>query len=158
VRSDRHGEMVSMDLLEDAISTVPYENQFQTRMPEGLVLYSQLESCPMCVARLASSSISSVRHGAPDNGGGMAHKLCSLPPIFIGLTSVQKWIPSSISKDLIQLCFDCFGINVGTVGTKQNNRAYGCQTKCPNMNYCLPATSPAMIKRAGYNLSGFLRY
>ncbi len=168
VRSDRHGEMVSMDLLEDAISSVPYEKDFQTRMPEGLELYTQLESCPMCMARLASSSISAVYHGAPDNGGGMVHKLCDLPPIFIGLTNVQKYAPASISGNLggpngkknalIQICFDCFGINVGTVGTKQNNRAYGCQTTCPQMKYCRPTTSPEMVKRAGYNLSGFIRY
>lgn len=166
VRSDRHGEMVAMDLLEDAISTVPVEQAYQTRMPEGLELYTQLESCPMCMARLASSSISAVYHGAPDNGGGMVHKLCGLPPIFIGLTSVQTYAPAYISgnikgdkkNSLIQLCFESFGVNVATVGTKQNNRAYGCPGNCPEKDYCRPTTDPRMIKRMGYELSGFVYY
>jgi tRNA(Arg) A34 adenosine deaminase TadA len=167
VRSDRHGEMVGMDLLEDAVSSVPhYEQEYQNRMPEGLKLYTQLESCPMCMSRLASSSISAVYHGAPDNGGGMVHKLCDLPPIFIGLTSVQTYAPAYISgnikgdkkNSLIQLCFDCFGVNVATVGTKQNNRAYGCPQNCPEKDYCRPTTDPRMIKRMGYNLSGFTRF
>lgn len=167
VRSDRHGEMVAMDMLENAISTVAYEKDFQIRMPEGLTLYTQLESCPMCMARLASSSISTVLHGAADNGGGMVHKLCDLPPIFIGLTSVQKFAPSKISSmgptkgsvgGLVDLCNQCFGINVGVVGTKQNNRAYGCQEKCPSFNYCRPTTSPDMIARMETDASGFTRY
>jgi len=166
VRSDRHGEMVSMDLLEDAISTTPYEKEFQIRMPEGLKLYTQLESCPMCMSRLASSSISEVLHGAPDNGGGMVHKLCSLPPIFIGLTNTQKFTPASVSGNingnkqntLIQLCMDCFGLTVGTVGTKQNNRVFGCPENCPDYKYCLPAADPDIFTRSGYDLSGFTRY
>lgn len=166
VRSDRHGEMVAMDLLEDAISSTPYEKEFQVRMPQGLKLYTQLESCPMCMSRLASSSISAVYHGGPDNGGGMVHKLCSLPPIFIGLTNVQKFAPAKVSgnvkgdkkNSLIQLCFDCFGLTVGVVGTKQNERAYGCPDKCPDYNYCLPMADKDMFTRSGYDLSGFIRY
>ncbi len=166
VRSDRHGEMVAMDILEDAIASIPYETEFQTRMPGGLILYSQLESCCMCVGRLASSSISEIRHGSADNGGGMVHKMCDLPPIFIGLTSTQRWTPARISakvngstaNGMVKLCNECFDINVGVVGTKQNNRAYGCPAKCPHFKNCYPDVDPLIIKRASYDLSGFVRY
>lgn len=166
VRSDRHGEMVAMDLFEDAVASVEYQSAFQSSMPAGLTLYTQLESCPMCMSRLASSSISAVHHGAPDNGGGMVHKLCDLPPIFIGLTSTQKFQPAFISgsvngkrdESLISLCFECFGINVVDVGTKQNNRSFGCPDNCPQMEYCRPETDSLMFKRAAYDQSGWTRY
>ena len=166
VRSDRHGEMVCMDMLEDAIASVPYQKEWQTRTTEGLTLYTQLESCPMCTGRLASSSISGVLHGAPDNGGGMVHKLCDLPPIFIGLTSTQTFAPASITgkvdgstkNSLMQLCFDSFAVNVGTVGTKQNNRVFGCPDNCPNFKYCMPDADPALVKRQTYDPTGWTRY
>ncbi len=164
-RSNAHGEMMSMDILEDAISTVPYEKEYQTKMPQGLRMYSQLESCMMCVGRLASSAISEVRHGASDNGGGIVHKLCALPPIFIGLTSGQIWQPAritgkvdgSVSNSLIHLCNETFNVNVASVGTKQNNRLFGCP-QCPNFKYCFPENSPQMVKRMTYDLPGFIRY
>lgn len=171
VRSDRHGEMVALDLLEDAMASVPGQESFQTKMPDGVVLYTQLESCPQCLSRCASSSISAVLYGAPDNGGGMAHLICNLPPVFQDLVSYQVHAPAKVSGDvsnplavnhLVGLCLNSFGITVAEVGSKQSNRACSkCPDNdglcCPSYPYCRPSHGKDMMDRAAFDLSGYVR-
>lgn len=157
LRSDLHGEMVAMNLLEDAIASIPFQTQcFQTRSPPGLKLYTQLESCSQCTSRLASSSISEVVYAGPDNGGGMSHALCNLPPVFQQLVDKQIIGPAKISDELIELCFQSFYISIAEAGIKQNNRFAGCETgTCPSYDYCKPWLSQAVSQRAQYDLQGF---
>lgn len=166
VRSDRHGEMVAMDLLEDAIASLPdQESKFQVTFPKGVILFTQLESCGMCMSRLVSSSIEQVRNGAADYGGGFVHKACGYPPVFIGLMDMQIWTTALVSgnKDdpqnpehLIGLCNQTFGINIADVGTKQNKR--GCTADgCPNYKYCYPDRNPDIVNRTKFDVAGFMR-
>lgn len=169
VRSDRHGEMVTMDLLENAIASIPAkEARFQTKFPEGVVLYTQLESCGMCMSRLISSSIGTVLHGAADLGGGFVHKSCGYPPVFINLMSLQKYDTAKISRDkknphsnehLVGMCSNAFLVNIGDVGTKQNHRACrknadGTAT-CPDFKYCYPVREKSIIGRSAYDLEDY---
>jgi len=76
-RSDRHGEMVLMDEFEDRFRTA-------TSM-KGYTLYTSLESCPMCMARLITSGCGTVLYVSPDHTGGMVHLMHNLPPVWLKL-------------------------------------------------------------------------
>lgn len=81
-RSDFHGEMVVMDAFEDKYRDV-------TSM-KGYTLYTSLESCPMCMARLITSGCGIVLYVAPDKTGGMVHLMENLPPVWLDLMRKRK--------------------------------------------------------------------
>lgn len=81
-RSDFHGEMVVMDDFEERFRDV-------TSM-KGYTLYTSLESCPMCMARLITSGCGTVLYVAPDKTGGMVHLMENLPPVWLDLMRKRK--------------------------------------------------------------------
>jgi tRNA(Arg) A34 adenosine deaminase TadA len=85
-RSDFHGEMVVMD---------EFETRFrQVASMRGYKLYTSLESCPMCMARLITSGCGTVLYVAPDMTGGMVHLKDNLPPVWLDL--MQKRRPPQV--------------------------------------------------------------
>lgn len=101
-RSDRHAEMVVIDHFEDSNPKNTLKNYS---------LYTSLESCPMCLARIITSGISKVVHVAEDINGGMTHKLNDLPLIWIELSKRQIFNKANCSKDLTVAAEKIFLIN-----------------------------------------------
>ena len=81
-RSDRHGEMVVMDKFE--------ENNKAIASMKGYTLYTSLEPCPMCLARLIISGCQTVLYVAADRTGGMVNLSSNLPPIWLELMKKRK--------------------------------------------------------------------
>ncbi|MHB8105520.1 MAG: nucleoside deaminase [Dehalococcoidales bacterium] len=113
-RSDRHAEMVVMDEFEDA-------NPKNTTM-KGYTLYTSLESCPMCLARLITSGVGTVLCAASDTEGGMAHKIKDLPPIWISLASRCVFDTARCSQELIDAAFQIFQLNSSELDEKLMKR------------------------------------
>lgn len=102
-RSDRHAEMVVMNAFEDLYQETP--------TMKGYVLYISLEPCPMCLARLIMSGISTVFYAAPDSCGGMVRKMQKFPTAFIELSQGRVFDQAKCSQDLVQAASDIFLIN-----------------------------------------------
>jgi cytosine deaminase len=49
---------------------------------KGIVLYTSVEPCPMCLTRIINSGIKEVRYAAVDETGGMATRFQDLPPFW----------------------------------------------------------------------------
>ena len=113
-RSDRHAEMVVMDSFEDT-------DQGITSM-EGYTLYTSLESCPMCLARLITSGINTVLYAAPDEGGGMVHKVNDLPPVWVELAGGRFFGQAKCSQDLVDAGNHIFLLNADELNKKLKSR------------------------------------
>jgi cytosine deaminase len=115
-RSDRHAEMVVMDKWEEA-------NQQVTSMV-GYKLYTSLESCPMCMARLITSGCETVLYAAPDPTGGMVHLFNNLPPVWIGLAKPprQYWGEANCSPYMKDAANQIFMINAAELNQILENR------------------------------------
>jgi cytosine deaminase len=109
-RSDRHAEMVVMNIFEDS-------HQELTDM-SGYVLHCTLEPCPMCLARLISSRIGTVKYITPDVDGGMIHQADQIPKNFLRLAKNQSFIQSKSSPDIQRLAFEIFLINIDELREK----------------------------------------
>ena len=99
-RSDLHAEMDVM-------------TRFEERFPEnksmkGFILYTSLEPCPMCFARLITSGVRKVYFASADEHGGMVHKLEQMPPAWIELANRQKFAKAQCSPELSDLAFRIF--------------------------------------------------
>jgi tRNA(adenine34) deaminase len=84
-RSDLHAEMDLLDRYEERIkltrSRDPHNPTFRNpRNMIGIVLYTSVEPCPMCLARIINSGVQEVYYAAPDEDGGMAGRFNNLPP------------------------------------------------------------------------------
>jgi cytosine deaminase len=113
-RSDRHAEMVVMDEFEDT--------HHKTASMDGYTLYTSLESCPMCLARLITSGIDRVLHVAPDKDAGMAHKMRDLPPIWIDLAKERIFKQAKCTQKIIEAAFQIFLLNSNVLNEKLRNR------------------------------------
>jgi cytosine deaminase len=113
-RSDRHAEMVVMDMFED--------NHKEITSLKGYRLYTSLESCPMCLARLITSGSETVLHAASDNDGGMVHKIKDLPKIWIELSKGRIIKEAHCSQALIKAASQIFLISSSELNEKLQNR------------------------------------
>ena len=77
-RSDMHAEMDLMDRYED-MAQVRKSAGRNPRQVDGLVLYSSVEPCPMCLTRIINTGLKKTYYAAPDLDGGMVHKISDLP-------------------------------------------------------------------------------
>lgn len=102
-RSDGHGEMIVME---------EFENKYRKiETMRGYKLYTSLESCPMCLARLITSGCETIIHVADDPLGGMVHLKNNLPPIWIKLTKHQTFAKAKCSKALEEASHRIFELN-----------------------------------------------
>lgn len=113
-RSDRHAEMVVMDKFEDAHKDISSLKDY--------TLYTSLESCPMCLARLITSGVEKVLHAASDNDGGMVHKIKDLPQIWIDLAIPRVFRQARCSQDLMKAASQIFLINSNDLNDKLKSR------------------------------------
>jgi len=113
-RSDLHAEMDVMTKFEKYYKSIKNLKRF--------VLYTSLEPCPMCLARLICSGIKKVYYAAPDREGGMVHKLKSLPSIWVKLAAKRKFIPAQCSPELRNIAFQIFLTTADENNKKLQNR------------------------------------
>jgi len=88
----------------------------------GYTLYTSLESCPMCLARLITSGVATVKYVAPDTQGGMVHLMGNLPPIWQELAKRQTFPQATCSPIVIQSAFEIFMMNADQLNTAIVNR------------------------------------
>jgi len=113
-RSDKHGEMVVMDLFE--------ENYMNVEDKSGYVLWSSVESCPMCVTRLINSGVGTVLNVAADSTGGMVHMISNLPPVWSHLASLMNWGRADCSPDLVDAAESILLLNLEGLYSSQLDR------------------------------------
>jgi cytosine deaminase len=113
-RSDRHGEMVVMDMIE--------KNYKRNNGMKGYKLYTSLESCPMCMARLITSGCETIIHVADDPSGGMVHLKHNLPPMWIELSKAQSFIKASCSSQIEKAAQSIFMLNVEGLNERLRTR------------------------------------
>ncbi|MBO1048210.1 MAG: nucleoside deaminase [Dolichospermum lemmermannii FEM_B0920] len=112
--SARHGEMVVMDSFEETYKEV-------TSM-RGYTLYTSLESCPMCMARLITSRCEKVIHVANDPTGGMVHLKENLPSVWIELAQKQTFAKAKCSRELKEAAHLIFMLNAKELNERLNQR------------------------------------
>jgi cytosine deaminase len=103
-RSDRHAEMVVLDSWEDGRPQVPW--------PGGLTLFTSLESCPMCLVRLACADVSHVLYVSKDTIGGMVQRMNSLPSAWLALAQTKTFAQARCSPELVHAASQIFQINL----------------------------------------------
>ena len=113
-RSDLHAEMVVMSQFED-------ENQDITNL-ENYTLYTSLESCPMCLARLITSGVGTILHAASDIDGGMVHKIMDLPPTWRTLSERQVFNQAKCSQKMINIAGDIINYSVNQLNSRLEQR------------------------------------
>ena len=113
-RSDRHAEMAVMNAFEDRYPETP--------TMEGYSLYTSLEPCPMCLARLILSGIPTVLYAAPDSYGGMVRKMQEFPPAFLQFSQGHMFDQAQCSQELVQAASDILSINRNEMRSKLQAR------------------------------------
>lgn len=101
-RSDLHAEM---DLLNQ------FESQYKELSREkikDMILFTSLESCPMCLCRLIISGVKEVYHITDDNNGGMVHLYNYLPTDWKEISKNGKYEKAVCSNELSELAFQIF--------------------------------------------------
>ena len=76
----------------------------------------------MCLARLITSGINTVLYAAPDEGGGMVHKVNDLPPVWIALAGGRFFGQAKCSEDLVNAANQIFLLNADELNRKLKNR------------------------------------
>ncbi|ELS04766.1 cytosine/adenosine deaminase [Xenococcus sp. PCC 7305] len=114
-RSDRHGEMVVMNQFEEQ-----YQNISTMR---GYKLYTSLESCPMCMARLITSGCETVIHVADDLPGGMVHLQEHLPPVWLELAQNQQFNSAQCSLQIKEAAKSIVMLNIAELNQQLNKRS-----------------------------------
>jgi cytosine deaminase len=112
-RSDLHAEMVLLDRYEERMrlmrSRDPRDSSYlDPRSATGLVLYTSVEPCPMCLTRIINAGLKKVYYAAPDINGGMARRFESLPPFWKGMAAGMVLEPARCSPALTDLAAKLF--------------------------------------------------
>jgi cytosine deaminase len=112
-RSSLHAEMDLLDRYEDRMrltrSRDPRDASYlDPRAATGLVLYTSVEPCPMCLTRIINAGIKKVYYAAPDINGGMASRFESLPPFWKGMAEGMILEPACCSPALTDIAARLF--------------------------------------------------
>lgn len=111
-RSDLHAEMDVLTRYEEKVkarrSGLVGSPSNEQRKISGLVLYTSLEPCPMCLSRIINMGIRKVFWAAADPEGGMGRKVRDLPPFWRERASGQFFKPARCSVELKQLADHLF--------------------------------------------------
>ena len=93
--SDRHAEMVTLNLFEEQFPA--YGDRCQ------LTMLVSLEPCPMCFTRLLLAGIGRVIYLAADHDGGMVHRLEQMPDVWRNLAQLQTRQRAAVTPTLSAL-------------------------------------------------------
>jgi cytosine deaminase len=112
-RSDLHAEMDLLDRYEERVrltrSRDPRNPSYlDPRAATGLVLYTSVEPCPMCLTRIINSGIKKVYYAAPDLNGGMARRFENLPPFWKDMAEGMVLEPALCSPALADIAARLF--------------------------------------------------
>lgn len=104
-RSDLHAEMDLLTRYEERMrltrSQSPQDPSFRDpRNMTGLVLYTSVEPCPMCLTRIINAGVKKVYYGVVDDEGGMAHRFENLPPFWRSMAKGLVLEPARCSPSL----------------------------------------------------------
>lgn len=99
-RSDLHAEMDVMTKFEERFP--------ETDSMKGFILYTSLEPCPMCFARLITTGVGKVLYASADEYGGMVHRLEHMPAAWTELAKRQKFAKARCSPELSRLALQIF--------------------------------------------------
>ncbi len=115
-RSDYHAEMVTLNHFESVVkpSTVT-----------GYKLFTSLEPCPMCLARILTSGIPEVYYAADDNDGGMAHLKEAMPKIWVEMMENRQIAGAKCSQKLIAISEMLVEMNREMLDDKLKKRGVG---------------------------------
>ena len=113
-RSDLHAEMVLLNRYEDRMRIIrsfggPNNTVSNPRIHmERIALYTSVEPCPMCMARIINSGIKKIYYAAADDSGGMGHRIENLPPFWQGMAqglAVESARCSPVLKEMAKKLF-----------------------------------------------------
>lgn len=112
-RSDLHAEMDLLTRYEERVrltrSLDPGNPSYRNpRNMAGLVLYTSVEPCPMCLTRIINAGVKKVYYAAPDPEGGMAGSLYGLPPFWKAMAQGMILEPARCSPELTVLAKQFF--------------------------------------------------
>jgi len=104
-RSDLHAEMDLLTRYEDRIKAIRpggrgNPSTAETRKMGGLVLYTSVEPCPMCLTRIINTGIKKVLHATPDQTGGMSQRMSGLPPFWQNMAKNNVYKAANCSPEL----------------------------------------------------------
>lgn len=100
-RSDLHAEMQLLDRYEDRLKLSRSDPaRGKLRDLKGLTLYTSVEPCPMCLARMINAGVKKVYYAATDEQGGMAKHMDALPPYWKQMASGMTVEPAHSSSTL----------------------------------------------------------
>lgn len=112
-RSDLHAEMDLLDRYEERSrltrSRDPRDATYRNpRNMKGIVLYTSVEPCPMCLTRIINSGLKELYYAAPDEDGGMSRRIESLPPSWKRMAEGMIHGPARCSPRLKALAASLF--------------------------------------------------
>ena len=112
-RSDLHAEMDLLNRYEERMritrSRDPKDPSFRNpRNMNGLVLYTSVEPCPMCLTRIINAGVKKVYYALTDDNGGMAHRFDNLPPFWRSMAQGMILEPARCSPELKDLAKQLF--------------------------------------------------
>ena len=113
-RSDLHAEMEVMTKFEECFKDIENLKEF--------ILFSSLEPCPMCFARLITSGVKKVYYAAIDKNGGMVHRSEDMPPEWKELAQRQEFALAQCSPELRDIALQIFLSTVNENDRKLQNR------------------------------------
>jgi len=117
-RSDRHAEMVVLNTFEDKVRHLAAR---QAICIEQYTLFTSLEPCPMCSARIITSGIGNIKYTVADDTGGFTQKINEFPAAWQELTNIpykQYFNKADCSNELVSISSDIFLYNADRLNTE----------------------------------------
>ena len=108
IRSDLHAEMDLLTRYEERVKGIRMKGVEDPRKVKGLVLYSSVEPCPMCLTRIINVGLRKAFFAAPDPKGGMVQRLKDLPPFWQGMAEGNIYGRAVCSPELSALAARLF--------------------------------------------------
>jgi len=123
-RSDLHAEMDLLDRYEKRVrlkrSRDPQDPTFRNpRNMNGLILYTSVEPCPMCLTRIINAGVKKVYYAVTDDNGGMAHRFDNLPPFWQSMAQGMILESARCSPELKEIAQKLFRPMFMQKGTAQ---------------------------------------